>query len=498
LPPNKVIGLTNQTAAFNAIAGIWTNYINYYTSGSRCWDALSSAVSALGRSGNGQLHSIVFVSDGNDTSSSAFLTNVITSASNNAVQVYCVGFGQDINSNALAEVVSATGGLFYTGQTAPELASEFGQVSKVFNGIYDLRWMTPKQSSAPAFMPSFSVSYQGLTAYSPSNPWWVSNYYLVSNYVDNTTTPPTTNVTTNGPFSTNVTNFVYFSPYKPSTYSGNVNLGLLNLQPNLAVPSGASLYATYMPDFIRQFHFHFRLDWPGTVVPATNVDDLLYGWSAVSTDDGSNGTWLLLSSPEPTNPAYVQVSSLPWASWGSLMDVTFRDAITTNLVTSNLTAFAFFFVDTNVYSTNIAGYYGQTMTNYEDGMVTNLPVLPLGTPAAWLIANGFTNASAWTNDETLDSDRDGMLNWQEYQANTDPNNPKSKLYVESVDRSPIDGRWQVTFISALNRNYQVQASTNYLDWRIVQDAIPGTGTNITVSDTTYVPGSQTFYRLLVY
>jgi hypothetical protein len=105
---------------------------------------------------------------------------------------------------------------------------------------------------------------------------------------------------------------------------------------------------------------------------------------------------------------------------------------------------------------------------------------------------------SWTNNETMDTDGDGMLNWQEYQANTNPRDAKSKLEVTSVVQSPYDGRWQITFPSALNRGYQVQASTDLLDWRIVQDGIPGTGTNITVIDTGFVPSSKTFYRLWVY
>ena len=61
-----------------------------------------------------------------------------------------------------------------------------------------------------------------------------------------------------------------------------------------------------------------------------------------------------------------------------------------------------------------------------------------------------------------------------------------------------DGRWQVTFLSAANRNYEVLASTDLLSWRVVQDGIPGTGAKITVIDTGYVPSSRTFYRLMVY
>jgi alpha-tubulin suppressor-like RCC1 family protein len=496
--PNKVIGLTNQTAAFNAIAGIWTNYINFDTSTTRAWDALVPAIQTLGPANSSQLHGVIIVSDGNDNSSIDTVAQVITAATNANVQVYCLGFGQNINTNILQQIALTSGGLFYAGDTAPALAGEFAQVGKVFTGLYRLRWVTPKLCGGPTltFMPSFSVTYQGLTAYSPTNPTWVSNYTVVSTNIDSTQTPPVTNVVTNA-FSTNVTNFIYFSPYNVCSNAGNVQVGLLNLQPNSALPSGVSLYASYLPEYIRQFYIHYRLNWPGTVVPATNLTDLLSGWSAVPTSDGSNGTWLLLSSPDPYSPQGVQITSLPWGDWGSLVDFNFRDAISTNLFTSNLTAFAFFVVNTNIYSNNIPGYFGQTMSNNVSGMVTNLPVLPYGTPAAWLIANGFTTPSAWTNDETLDSDGDGMLNWQEYQANTNPNDPKSRLAITSVVQSTNDGRWQLTFRSALNRDYQVQATTNLFNWRVVQDGITGTGTNITVIDATFVPSSQTFYRLMV-
>jgi len=497
LGPRKVIGLTNQTAAFNAIAGIWTNYINFDTSSTRCWDALLAAVKGLGQPNSSQLHSVILVTDGNDNSSTNTLLNAVGTTTNDQVQVYCLGFGQDINTNALQEIASSSGGAFYTGQTAADLTGEFAQIGKAFSGLYHLRWVTPKQCGDPPFMPSFSITYQGFTALSPTNPVVASNYTVVSNYVDTTTTPPTTNYYTNSG-SVNVTNFLYFSPYNPCSNAGNVNLGLLDLQPNSALPSGVSLYANYLPEYIRQFNLHYRLNWPGTVVPATNAGDLLSGWSAVPTDDGSNGTWLLLSSPDPYSPQGVQITSLPWGDWGDLVDFNFRDQVTTNSLTSNLTAFAFFVVNTNIYSNNVPGYFGQTMSNNVSGMVTNLPTLPHGTPAAWLIAHGFTVPSQWTNDETLDSDGDGMLNWQEYQANTNPKEFSSKLEVLSVGQSPYDGRWQITFDSALNRTYQVQASADLFNWRIVEDGIVGTGANITVVDTTFVPSAQTFYRVWVY
>ncbi len=477
--PNRVVGLTNQTAAFNAIAGLWTNYINYDSSSSRCWDAMTLAIQGLGPANSGEIHSVVCVTDGNDNSSTATVQQVVNAAANAKAQVYCIGFGQDIDTTNLQEIASANGGAYYTGQTAGALAGEFAEISDVFTVLYRLRWVTPKQAGDPAFVPSFSIAYEGSSA---------SNN-LVTVFIDTNSTPPTTNY---------VTNFASYLPYTPSNYAGNVNIGLLDLQPNSALPSGASLYANYLPEYIRQFNLHYRLNWPGTVLPATNQGGLLAGWSAVPTDDGSNGTWLLLSSPDPYSAKGVQYNSLPWGDWGSLLDVAFRDQVSTNMATSNLTAFAFFAVDTNIYSTNIPGYFGQTMSNNVNGMVTNLPVLPHGTPAAWLLANGFTTPSRWAEDETIDSDGDGLLNWQEYEANTNPNDRNSKLAIGSVVQSPYDGRWNITFRSALNRDYQVQASTNLLDWRVVQDAIPGTGANIVVVDSTFVPSSQTFYRLLVY
>ncbi len=497
LAPNKVIGLTNQTAAFNAIAGIWTNYINFDTSSSRCWDALTAAIQAWGRP-----------APVNSTVSSSFPTATTTRAPPpfRASSLWPPTTTSRFTASVSARTSIPTpcnksprqpAGPSTLAKPRPSWRASLPRSARCSAGLYRLRWLTPKQCGAPAFMPSFSISYLGFTAYSPTNPVTVSNYDIITTNIDTNATPAATNYSTNS-FTTNVTNFLYFSPYNPCSNAGNVNLGLLNLQPNSALPSGASLYASYVPEYIRQFKVHFRLNWPGTVLPATNLSDLLSGWTATPTDDGSNGTWLLLSSPDPYSPQGVQLTSLPWGDWGTLVDVNFRDQITTNLLTSNLTAFAFFVVDTNIYSNNIPGYLGQTMSNYVNGMVTNLPVLPHGTPAAWLIAYGFTAPSLWTNAETLDSDGDGMLNWQEYQAGTNPKDRTSNLAIASVVQSPFDGRWQITFRSALNRNYQVQASADLFSWRIVQDAIPGTGTNITVIDTTFVPSSQTFYRVWVY
>lgn len=51
---------------------------------------------------------------------------------------------------------------------------------------------------------------------------------------------------------------------------------------------------------------------------------------------------------------------------------------------------------------------------------------PLQTPEWWLAAHGLTNG-AWSSIETNDSDHDGVPNWQEWIADTDPTNAASRL-----------------------------------------------------------------------
>ena len=91
-----------------------------------------------------------------------------------------------------------------------------------------------------------------------------------------------------------------------------------------------------------------------------------------------------------------------------------------------------------------------------------------------------------------------MPNWKEYWSNTNPTNAASVFAVKSLLRQP-DGRFRVTFSTAINRSYQVQASTDLLNWQVVQDNIPGNGQNITLTDTRYMPNLDSiYYRVLVY
>jgi len=350
------------------------------------------------------------------------------------------------------------------------VARQLSLVSKTTKGQYVLRWATLKRASRP-FMPSFQITYQNLTANSPTNPWYMDTNNPI---IDTNQTPPLTNYN-------NITNFI-ISYFYPQSNSGPVTVGALRVVPNADIhPTGLDLRATYVPRYIQQVRLHYRANWPCTPsLQSTNLGELLSGWTMNQTDDGAGGSWLLLSSPGPT-------AVIPVASFGKMVTFTFRDVIDTS------NAFSVFEVDNTLY-TNSGGQSFVIVNTNE--FLHNFPVLPHGTPVPWLISYGY--GGNFTNAELLDTDKDGMPAWKEYWANTDPTNRASIFAVKRFLRQP-DGRFRVTFSSSLNRLYQVQGSTDLVSWQIVQDNIAGNGQDITVVDTRYIPNlTNIYYRVLVY
>lgn len=473
MDPAKVIGLTtDKRAVDNAIAGIWTNYVQGFPAGSRCWDALMGAVNSLGAPNRDEEHFVILVSDGRDESSTNQLSNVIAAAAAGNIQVFAVGFGNESDPATLQSLAIQTQGRYFQAQSPGDIARQFAQISKLARGQYILRWATLKRSVTP-FMPSFQVTYQGLTANSPTNP-----FTLGSTNIDNTTTPPTTNITPA------VTNFI-IGYYSPGSNAGPVLVGSLRFVPNAEVqPTGLDLRATYVPRYIRQLHLHYRANWPCTAaLQSTGPGEWLEGWTMVQTNDGAGGVWLLLSSPYPLE----LTNSLPFASFGKLVTFAFADPINAS------NAFSVLEVDNSIY-TNTGGQ--SFVFENTNSVLSFYPALPHGTPIPWLMSFGFTGD--FTNAELLDSDNDGMANWQEFRANTNPTNAASVFLVRTVAQQ-ADGRYQVTFSSSTNRLYRVEASDDLSTWRIVQDMIPGVNQDITVTDLGYVPAfSNIFYRVLVW
>ena len=114
---------------------------------------------------------------------------------------------------------------------------------------------------------------------------------------------------------------------------------------------------------------------------------------------------------------------------------------------------------------------------------------------AWLQSYGLpTDGSA----DYIDTDHDGMNNWQEWVAGTDPTNPSSVLRMVSVAHSP--GAIVVTWTSAANRSYSLERAGSLAGppaFSLVEGQIPGQAGTTVFTDTNAVGTGPFFYRVRV-
>ncbi|HSU56530.1 MAG TPA: thrombospondin type 3 repeat-containing protein, partial [Candidatus Dormibacteraeota bacterium] len=91
-------------------------------------------------------------------------------------------------------------------------------------------------------------------------------------------------------------------------------------------------------------------------------------------------------------------------------------------------------------------------------------------------------------------DSDGLSNWQEYLAGTDPTNAASTLRLLSPASTPSGN--SLSWLSVTNRSYFVQRATILApaDFTTIQSNIPGQPSAITYADTN-PPPSAAFYRV---
>ncbi|HEX5398152.1 MAG TPA: putative Ig domain-containing protein [Verrucomicrobiae bacterium] len=482
--PQQVVPLTTDKALLNnAIAGIWTNYVQGFPAGSRAWDALGDAVNALGAANSDEVHYIVLMSDGNDESSTNTTDGVISAANNANVQINAVGFGEELNVTPLQNIASSTSGRYYTASNLSELSLNFALIGKDLSSEYFLRWATLNRSSTP-FMPSFQIKYQGITAYSPPNPVYssITNIPVLTNGI-----PLTNNgvaVTTN--ITVYTTNFI-ISPYNPSEHAGNILGGTLRLVSDADVnPAGITLRSTYAPRYIRQLLLHYRANWPVTLsLNSTNPGEILSGWTLTQTNDGSGGEWTLLSAPDPSN----LTESIPFAACGDLLTFSFRDPI------SATNAFSLFAVDNSIYTNTInTDFYGFNVSNASGFITYYDPPPPHGTPVPWLIGYGFTTNFA--DAELLDPNGNGLQVWQDYLAGLDPLDTNSIFNTYYV---PLSKPPKISFNTVVARNYRIEWAAS-LDgtWTVLRDGIPGTGGVVTFTDLRNLSTvNGMFYRVSV-
>ena len=114
-----------------------------------------------------------------------------------------------------------------------------------------------------------------------------------------------------------------------------------------------------------------------------------------------------------------------------------------------------------------------------------------GLPDAWENAHGFISTNAL--DRASDSDSDGMLNWEEYLAGTDPTNGLSYLKIEDLDAS---SGAVLTFGAISNRTYTAQYSEALAPgaWLKLTDVVAHP-TNRAVIILDLPAGTNRFYRI---
>ncbi len=138
------------------------------------------------------------------------------------------------------------------------------------------------------------------------------------------------------------------------------------------------------------------------------------------------------------------------------------------------------------------GLIWDTSTLYSNGNITVICRIP----ADWMAGyNLSTNGSA----DFIDSDGDGMDNYAEWKAGTNPTNDLSFF---RIDRQPatVSNGFKLRWNSLSNRTYRLDGSTNLLDspaFRTIRSGIQGAAGVTEIIDTNAANQRATFYRIII-
>ena len=174
--------------------------------------------------------------------------------------------------------------------------------------------------------------------------------------------------------------------------------------------------------------------------------------------------------------------------------------------TTNMTGTVQLKENSDVYDLYTGQLLYQSVTNFPVNLspwqVSGFKTEPAGTP--WMSGRFYqwqtghfqsSEITAGLSDGEVDADGDGIRNYNEFIAGTDPRNPLSKftLQMNSLSSWPAES---LTFNSAAGRVYTLYARTNLLSgaWQPLSTSF-GTGTGVTVTATNTAP--SVFYRISV-
>ena len=267
----------DKEATSQSISGIQNNYVRGFASGARMYDALLAAIQRFGEVSTNVEDSryIVLFSNGADTSSTAFASQVVAEAIARQVHIIAVGFGETIDSSALLSLASLTSGRYISAESIEELQPAFERIVEDLYGQYIIRWASLRRDSSIVF-PNITVA-----------------------------------------FGSSNTSYTATSAFRPTDFTGDPLAGRLTLvQSDTPDRTTVFLRANYLPRGIDAIRCWVRSMYPFTVSLVDTADDGLLGAWNMSELEEEGGVWLTVESAAGDGYA-------PFAAFGPMLRFTF-------------------------------------------------------------------------------------------------------------------------------------------------------------------------------
>ena len=138
--PKLIVKLTKNSSSFyNPLAN---KGLNGFGGGTALNDALYLAISNLSKNNEYKRKVIYLFTDGYENSSKYTKAQVIGGAIKNKIEIFTIGFGNDINEQYLQEIAYLTGGSFYHIYHTQELKKIFVDVDLKRRYYYSLKFIT--------------------------------------------------------------------------------------------------------------------------------------------------------------------------------------------------------------------------------------------------------------------------------------------------------------------------------------------------------------------
>ena len=136
--------------------------------------------------------------------------------------------------------------------------------------------------------------------------------------------------------------------------------------------------------------------------------------------------------------------------------------------------------------------WGNVISNSTMSIAFSAITTSNNTPIWWLEQNQLTNLG-YETESTLDQDGDTMAAWEEYIADTDPNDIASLFHITDMTET---GNRSITFSSSTGRLYTIRTATNLLApvWQI-NAIVNGSNSVTTITDPS--SSDTIFYRITV-